>query len=119
MKALISELKPQEYRYDVVVGVSIGSLNTALFSTFEKGNEAEAVAYLEDIWTNTDSQDLWNWWPYLNIAGGLWYRSFLDSSPLHVKAANWLANRSLKRKVGMQAVDINTGKIVMFDETVP
>ena len=32
-------MEPEEYTYDVIVGVSIGVLNAAMIGTFEKGNK--------------------------------------------------------------------------------
>ena len=43
LKAMLQYLDPMEYQYDVVVGVSVGAINAAFFSLFEKGEEAEAI----------------------------------------------------------------------------
>jgi predicted acylesterase/phospholipase RssA len=50
LKAMAALLDPKEIEYDVVVGVSIGALNAALFAFYEKGDEQNAIAYLESIW---------------------------------------------------------------------
>lgn len=39
LKAFITYIKKIEYAYDVIVGVSIGALNGAFLSTFERGLE--------------------------------------------------------------------------------
>lgn len=36
-KAFVEMMEPEDYAYDVIVGVSIGALNAALISTFDKG----------------------------------------------------------------------------------
>jgi len=50
LKALTEQLDPIETQYDVVVGVSIGAINSAVLAIHEKGTEKEAVKYLENLW---------------------------------------------------------------------
>lgn len=59
LKGLVKELNPFEYAYDVVVGVSIGAVNAAVLACFEKGNEKEAVEYLETLWRTHSPNDFW------------------------------------------------------------
>lgn len=47
LKAMIKNLDPIDYHYDVVVGVSVGAINAALLAIYEPGNEKEAVEELE------------------------------------------------------------------------
>lgn len=51
LKGLIKNLDPSEYRYDVVVGVSVGAINAAVIGIHEPGEEKEAIRTLEEIWT--------------------------------------------------------------------
>jgi NTE family protein len=39
LKAFTAYVKKIEYAYDVIVGVSVGAMNGALLSTFERGLE--------------------------------------------------------------------------------
>jgi predicted acylesterase/phospholipase RssA len=45
-------LPPEEVAYDVVSGISAGAINGIGFSFFEKGDEKNAVEFLEKIWSN-------------------------------------------------------------------
>jgi len=99
LKAVINELDPIEYAYDVVVGVSIGALNAAFLSVFDKGQEKEAVDFMENVWNTTSPSDLYTWWPYVNIAAGIWRSSFLDSTPLHNRVRGYIEGKTFKRKV--------------------
>lgn len=47
------------------------------------------------------------------------YDAFLDSSPLKNILEGIFKGRTFKRKFSWQAVDLNTGSVVIFDETVP
>lgn len=39
LKGFLDHLPPEELQYDVVVGVSIGAINSAVFALYDKGNE--------------------------------------------------------------------------------
>lgn len=119
LKAMAALLDPKEIEYDVVVGVSIGAMNAALLSFFEKGDEAAAIIELERVWTTYLAQDFWDWWPVWNIAAGLWESSFLDTQPLYDFLDTETKNKTFRRKVAFQTVDLNTGKVLVFDENVP
>lgn len=41
---------PKDYRYDVVSGVSIGSINAAGLAVFDKGDEYNAVDFIYQTW---------------------------------------------------------------------
>lgn len=119
LKAMTKNLDPIDYRYDVVVGVSIGAINAAIVSIHEPGDEKAAVVELEELWRTHLPQDFWTTWPYVNFLGGLYYASFLDSTPIHNEIKNHLEGRPFKRKIGIQSVDLNTGKVIIFDENTP
>lgn len=46
LKGLIDNLAAQDTAYDIVSGVSVGSINSAALSLFKKGEEKEAVDFL-------------------------------------------------------------------------
>ena len=43
LKVMAEMLEPIDIAYDVFAGVSIGALNAAMLSTFERGDEAEGI----------------------------------------------------------------------------
>ena len=99
LKAFSEHLNPEDIHYDVVSGVSIGSMNGAIFALFEKGQEKEAIAYLEELWENLATGDMWKNWGY-GFLEGFFKESFLDSSP-GLNTVRKMANgRTFKRKVG-------------------
>lgn len=102
-----------------MVGVSIGALNSAVLALYEKGHEEAAITELYNMWTTYHAQDFWSFWPYFHVMGGLMYDAFLDSSPLRNILEGIFKGRPFKRKFSWQAVDLNTGSVVIFDETVP
>ena len=72
LKAITELLEPIDYQYDVVVGVSIGAINGAMFATFAKGDEKAAVEKLEEVWNTYTAEDFWRLWPTVNVFGGLY-----------------------------------------------
>lgn len=46
LKALIDNLPAKDVAYDVVSGVSVGSINSAGMSIFKKGDEKNAIDFL-------------------------------------------------------------------------
>ena len=46
LKALVDNLEAQEVAYDVVSGVSVGSINSAGLSLYKKGDEKSGLDFL-------------------------------------------------------------------------
>ena len=46
-----------DYKWDIVTGVSAGSLNTAMVTGFEKGDEVNMVNYMSNMWATTGNSD--------------------------------------------------------------
>ena len=58
-----------DYMYDVVAGVSIGSINASGLAVFEIGNELEASNYIFKTWENIDSNSIYKEWPMGMVSG--------------------------------------------------
>lgn len=101
LKGMLKMMNPIEYQYDVVVGVSVGAVNAALISLYPKGQERQAVADLEDLWSQYLPQDLWKQWPNLGPLEGLYHPSFLDATPFHQEIARKMKGKKFVRKVGL------------------
>lgn len=50
LKAMSEKLDPRDITYDVVQGVSIGSVNAAMLAITEKGDERRTIKWLENLW---------------------------------------------------------------------
>jgi predicted acylesterase/phospholipase RssA len=63
-------------------------------------------------------QDYWEYWPYKLIAP---FRksSMVDNSKFVDMVNTKLADRPFMRKFSWQSVDIQTGQVVIFDESTP
>jgi predicted acylesterase/phospholipase RssA len=112
---------PEKYAWDVVTGVSAGSLNTAIVTGFAPGDENKMVEYASELFQNTDSPDAYKMWPWGGIIRGITDKSgFLDNSPAYslvTRIVNELG--TCKRKFAVSSVDVNTGTYVAMNETLP
>ena len=63
-------------------------------------------------------QDFWKFWPTIFFEP-LWKKSIANAGGLVDTLNNLLRDIPFKRKISIQSVDLNTGHVVIFDETVP
>jgi predicted acylesterase/phospholipase RssA len=55
----------------------------------------------------------------MSIVEGLWKSSFLDNQPMYDLMDKVTEDKTFHRKVAFQSVDMNSGKVVIFDENTP
>merc|ERR1711953_326631 len=79
---LVNEGNPDDYAWDVVTGVSAGSINTLAIAGWEIGREVEFATWLSDLWNNLTSPDVWQDWAIGRIAAAELKPGLLDNSPL-------------------------------------
>jgi NTE family protein len=80
LKAMAELLDPIDYAYDVVQGVSIGSVNAAMYAVNEWGDEKRTIKWMENVWADCEASDSWQFWP-LNIVEALWRPGLFDNTP--------------------------------------
>ncbi len=56
---LVHSLEPSEVTWDVVSGVSAGSMNAAGMSIFKVGEEMKMSAFIDELWLNINNSDIW------------------------------------------------------------
>ena len=119
LKMMTEMLPAQETAYDVVVGVSIGGMNAGMLATFQKGDEKNAVKAMYESWLSNPASEMWENWSILGPVEGLWRSSFLDNTKLANAIGKVVDGKPFKRMIAIQSVDLDTGEIVIFDETTP
>ena len=113
---------PEEYKWDVVSGVSAGSINSAAIGVFAPGNEVNGTETLVHLWGNLKTEQIYKEWPFGTFADLMFMPSLYDTRPGAETFMKILDRypEGFKRNVSVSAVDANTGKrVVMTDETVP
>ena len=79
---LVNYGNPEDFKYDMLSGISAGSINSVALVGWDIGQEVEAAQWLSDMWRSLHNSDIWNMWP-LTIASGLILEAGLvDNSPL-------------------------------------
>ena len=107
---------PEDFQYDVVTGISVGTINGIWLAQFAKGNELSAVNYLVRVWENLVQSDIFQAWPGGTPAGLFFEPSIYDSSPELTLLETVSFGPPNKRKLTVVTTDINTGKKVKFNE---
>lgn len=115
---LVNYGNADDFKYDVVSGISAGSINTLAMAGYEVGQEKELADWVSDLWNNLKTSDVWQNWT-LSIAEGLTIKAgLLDNSPLLAYMENIASSfTDIKRRVTMGAANVNTGEFTTFDQT--
>jgi NTE family protein len=107
---------PADYRYDVLAGVSAGSINAGSLSNWEIGDELAASEWLSESWDSMTTSNVYIEWPG-GYSAALWKPSAFDTSV----GLAYLTDRmkefdGFKRKVSLATTDINTGECLTFGD---
>ena len=121
LEGFLDTMDAEEIQYDVIAGVSSGSLNGAPIALYEKGKEAKAFEFIHKDWFNSivNKSTVFDQWPIFGPLATYWKPSFTDFTPMHEKGDSVMKNKQLHRRVAFQSVDINTGKVHTFTEAEP
>ena len=113
---LLNYGNPDDFKYDVVSGISAGSINTLAMAGYEIGKEKELADWVSDLWKNLKTSDVWQNWT-LSIAEGLTVKAgLLDNSPLLAYMESIAENfTDYERRVTIGAGNVNTGEFHTFD----
>jgi len=111
-------LNGTDMHYDVLSGISVGSINAGGFALFPKGEEKEATEYLRTMWEKLTNDGVWKYWPGFEPYQALFnHTSLLDSSPLFetINEKFDTHNRTIHRNLITAAVNVETGGIEVQD----
>ena len=114
------EADADKYAYDVVTGVSAGSINTACSVVFAPDDVENFVNYLSEKWQELKEDNVWIPWKPAGIITGVNKESgALDDSPLpkFIQSVWDEMGGVIKRKITVSCVDANTGAYHLFNET--
>lgn len=116
--ALVNNLPADEVSWDVISGISTGSLNTAGMSMFPKGKEVDAMELLKNVWLNiTGPDNIFVEWPEGVVFSLLTRPSLFDTTPLRNLVSKVLTE-PIARKIVVGTTSLNTGAFVNYNETV-
>jgi len=64
-------------QWDIITGISAGSMNGASLSNFAKGDELEAAEFLVALWRGLTQEQLIKSWSWGGIMRGIYYETGL------------------------------------------
>ena len=108
---------PEDFAYDVVSGISAGSLNAIALAGTPVGTEKVVSQAISDLWMNLKTSDVWKHWTIPIVEGFFNKAGLVDNSPLLA----WLTNITSKspdfqRRTVLQTTNVNTGEITIFNQ---
>ena len=105
---------PADYYWDVVSGISAGSINTAGLAGWKPEEVIEMTEYMSDSWLGISTDDIWVVRPgfqhILNEPS-----IFDDSGALETIREIMSVKTDFGRRVSVSCVDINTGDFTEFN----
>jgi len=109
-------------RYDLVAGISVGSINASILAQFPLGQEAQAWEALKAAWDEVRTSKIRKGWCLVGALASLWESSVYNSEPL----VNWIRSGldqakiiSSGRKLKVLAVSWDSGESYVADELDP
>jgi len=114
LQGLLQKLGAEEISYDVISGVTIGSINAAWMSQFGKGMEEPMVDELADFWLTVKASDMYKNWAGGPVQGLLFESSLYNADP----GMQYLKNHITKppqRYVAIGAANANKGTYKVFN----
>ena len=114
----------EQYKWDVVSGISIGCVNSAGIAIWDIGNEEAMVEWLSKTWDSLKTTDIYQSWmsiPGLSAMSGMMREAIFDTSPgmEYLKKLTRGPNGDVtkfKRRIVCDAVDSETGIINSITE---
>lgn len=112
---LVNVLPPEEVAYDVVVGVSAGSLNTLGLSAFDRLDVVGASDFIFALWNSIPNYKAFGMWPGGIVDGIFFRKGIFDISPGIQWVSENFGAKTVKRKVSFATVDANAADYVVYD----
>lgn len=118
LSGFIRNLPKGEVEYDVISGISVGSLNGLYIATFEKGDEENMIENLLTLWRGLRKEDVYRPWHgyYIMMVEAFFNQpSLFDNSPLKQKLDDYVKGKQLKRKLSIGVTDATNADVLIFD----
>ncbi|CAI2373547.1 unnamed protein product [Moneuplotes crassus] len=112
---LVNNLPAEEVQYDVLTGVSAGSLNTLGLSAFAPEEIEEAKEFIYGLWASIPDYKAFGNWPGGILQGLFFKKGIFDLNPGRVWVADNLGDRVIKRKASFATVDANGATYKVWD----
>ena len=79
---MIENLQPEEVRWNIVTGISVGGLNGIGISMHKVGDETTAKEFLLELWRATSRNDVYSNWVGGIVTGALFKPGLFNFAPI-------------------------------------
>lgn len=110
-----NRLAVEDVSYDVVAGVSVGSLNGSGLGTYKAGDEAAAAEWILGIWNDVTTSDVFTNWPGGILEGVFLEQGIFDNENLELFIKDKLQDKTILKRIALGTVDMNTGTYISYD----
>lgn len=107
---------PVDVQYNVVTGVSAGSINALAMMIYGIGEENQMVEFLNTSWRITSQKDVFHQWPGGYAEGLLFKPSLVNNDPELNYLRSQIYAEPNQRKSVLVTTDVNTGEKLAFTE---
>lgn len=112
---LVNSLPAEEVAYDVVTGVSAGSLNTLALGVFAPEDVQAASDFAFGLWNSIPNYDAFKNWPGGILQGLFFKKGIFDLTPGFEWVKANLGDLTVKRKISFATVDANGATYKIWD----
>ena len=112
---LVNKLSTEDVSYDVVNGVSAGSLNSLALSAFAPDDVEGASEFAFGLWNSIPQHEAYTNWPFGIVQGLFFKKGIFDISPGIEWVTEQFGDKVVKRKVSFATVDANKAEYYIED----
>lgn len=108
--------------YDILCGISVGSINSAYLAQFPYGDPKGAWEKLNGVWSRVNSSNIKKSWFPFGVLSSVWKTSVYNSAPLQKWISSELDAKAIqgsRKKLRVVAVSWNSTKSYVADESNP
>ena len=116
---MINNGNKKDFEWDVLSGVSAGSINTMIVSGYPIGQEEQMATYLSDTWNGLKNSDVWVDWPMGKVAGLTVKAGALDNSPGLAYMRNIVKGFSkIERAFVISTTNVDNGDYIQYTDKI-
>lgn len=105
----------QDLAYDVVAGVSVGSLNGSGLAAYAPGNETAAAEWIFGVWNDLSTSDVFTSWPGGILQGIFEEQGIFNNTNLITFFREKLSDKTILKKINLGTTDMNDGKYYSYN----
>jgi NTE family protein len=118
IQGLVNRLPASERQWDIMTGISAGSILASAGALFDKGDEVAMAQYMIDAVTNFTQDSVFKQWLPFGVLTGLDKSGVVNTEPLYNTLEGVLSSRPLgNRNFTIGATRDSTGTLERFSES--